>query len=886
MSESDAEKGAEKARLGLRTDNKGWKKWGPYLSERQWGTVREDYSQSGYAWGSTTHDMARSKAYRWGEEGIAGISDNKQHICLAFAFWNHKDHILKERLFGLTPSETNHGEDVKEIYYYQDATPTHSYQKMLYKYPHAAFPYEKLIEESKKRTRQEPEYELLDTGVFDNDEYFDITIEHAKVDEQDILIKVTVENRSKTAAPITVLPTIWFRNTWSWGYENYKHKPSLTGVGKSHIEVQHRLVGSFNLYAEYAKDLLFCDNKTNFERLYKSPAQSTYTKDGINDYIIDNKKNGVNPEAVGTKASVYYDDMIPANGKKEYRLRFTNTTPKDAFEDFDIIFKKRIAEADDFYDTIQKGVKDEKLKSIQRQAYAGMLWTKQWYYYNVFEWLKGDPSTPRPDANRKEGRNSSWKHMYTSNILSMPDKWEYPWFAAWDLAFHCLPLARLDPDFAKRQLLVILREYYMHPNGQIPAYEWSFSDVNPPVHAWATWKVYEIDKEANNGVGDTVFLERIFHKLLLNFTWWVNLKDENGNNIFGGGFLGMDNIGVFDRSAALPTGGRLEQADGTGWMAMYCLNMLRIACEIALKNPVYQDMASKFFEHFLHISGAMQSLGDNKLNLWDEEDQFYYDMLHKANGDAQLLKIRSMVGLIPLFAVEVLTPDLLEKLPIFRRRVEWVLKNRPDLASLVSSWYNPGKGETRLLSTLRGHRMKMILKRMFDEKEFLSDFGVRSLSKYHKENPYKFKYDGGTIQVDYTPAEATGDMFGGNSNWRGPIWFPMNYLILDSLEKFHGYYGKDFKIEFPTQSGNMVNLQEAAEGVAKRLLALFVPDATNKIPMYGDYSKFQDDPLFNKNHLFFEYFDGDNGKGLGANHQTGWTGLIAEIIRHLNEETE
>ncbi|WP_281636865.1 MGH1-like glycoside hydrolase domain-containing protein [Flavobacterium marginilacus] len=884
MPEKDPENNAERTRLHLRTDNKGWKKWGPYLSERQWGTVREDYSQSGYAWGSTTHDMARSKAYRWGEEGIGGISDNKQHICIAFAFWNHKDRILKERLFGLTPAESNHGEDVKEIYYYLDATPTHSYQKMLYKYPHAAFPYEKLIEESKKRSRQEPEYELLDTGVFDKDEYFDITIEYAKAEEQDILIKVTVENRSKLAAPISVLPTIWFRNTWSWGYDNYKHKPTLTGVGKSHIEVQHRLVGSFNLYAENAKELLFCDNKTNFEKLYKSPAQSPYAKDGINDYIISQEKSGINPEAVGTKAAVHFDDFIPPLGKKEYRIRFTNTAPNDPFEDFDAVFRKRIEEADEFYAPLQKGVKDETLKSIQRQAYAGMLWTKQWYYYNVFEWLKGDPSTPRPDANRKEGRNSSWKHMYTSNILSMPDKWEYPWFAAWDLAFHTLPLARLDPDFAKRQLSVILREYYMHPNGQIPAYEWSFSDVNPPVHAWATWKVYEIDKEANGGTGDTVFLERIFHKLLLNFTWWVNLKDKNGNNIFGGGFLGMDNIGVFDRSADLPTGGHLEQADGTGWMAMYCLNMLRIACEIALKNPVYQDMASKFFEHFLQISGAMQALGDNKVNLWDEEDQFYYDMLHKENGDAQLLKIRSMVGLIPLFAVEVLTPELLEKLPIFKRRVEWILKNRPDLASLVSSWYNPGKGETRLLSTLRGHRMKMILKRMFDEKEFLSDYGVRSLSKYHKEHPYKFKYDGGIIQVDYTPAEATGDMFGGNSNWRGPIWFPMNYLILDSLEKFHSYYGKDFKVEFPAGSGELVNLQEASKGVAERLLKLFVSNANTKIPMYGEYIKFQEDPLFNKNHLFFEYFDGDTGKGLGANHQTGWTGLIAEIIRHLNEE--
>jgi hypothetical protein len=882
MSEIDP----ERARLKLRTDNKGWKKWGPYLTERQWGTVREDYSQNGYAWGSTTHDMARSKAYRWGEEGIGGISDNKQHICFAFAFWNHKDHILKERFFGLTPSESNHGEDVKEIYFYQDATPTHSYQKMLYKYPQTAFPYEKLIKESKKRSRQEPEYELLDTGIFDNDAYFDITIEYAKADEQDILIKVTVENRSKEPAPITVLPTIWFRNTWSWGYEKYKHKPTMTGVENSSIEIHHSLVGHFHLYADHADELLFCENETNLERLYKTPNPNPYTKDGINDYIINKSNESVNPRKTGTKASVKYDDIIPANGQKVYRLRFANTTTNSPFADFDTIFKQKINEADEFYAPLQKGITDEKLKSIQRQSYAGMLWSKQWYYYNVFEWLKGDPSTPKPEGVRKTGRNSTWKHLYTSNILSMPDKWEYPWFAAWDLAFHTLPLARLDPDFAKRQLSVILREYYMHPNGQIPAYEWSFSDVNPPVHAWATWKVYEIDKEANGGVGDTVFLERIFHKLLLNFTWWVNLKDKNGNNIFGGGFLGMDNIGVFDRSADLPTGGHLEQADGTGWMAMYCLNMLRIACEISLKNPVYQEMASKFFEHFLQISGAMQFMGDNKLNLWDDGDKFFYDMLHKENGDAELLKIRSMVGLIPLFAVEVLTPELLEKLPAFKRRVEWVLKNRPDLASLVSSWYHHGKGESRLLSTLRGHRMKMILRRMFDENEFLSDFGVRSLSKYHKEHPYKFTHEGGTIQVDYTPAEATGDMFGGNSNWRGPIWFPMNYLILDSLEKFHSYYGTDFKVEFPTHSRKMVTLQEASEGVAKRLLSLFLPDTNKKIPMYGEYEKFQKDALFNTNHLFFEYFDGDTGKGLGANHQTGWTGLISEIIRHLHVKVE
>jgi hypothetical protein len=876
-----SEKGAERARLQLRNDNKGWKKWGPYLTERQWGTVREDYSKNGDAWNSITHDMARSKAYRWGEEGIGGISDNKQHICFAFAFWNHNDHIVKERFFGLTGSESNHGEDVKEIYYYQDSTPTHSYQKMLYKYPQAAFPYSKLVDESKKRSRLEPEYELLDTGIFDKNAYFDISMEYAKADEQDILIKITVENRSEMAAPITVLPTVWFRNTWCWGYENYKHKPSLTGIGNSHIEVHHQVVGRFKLYAEDAEEFLFCDNETNFEKLHNSPNLSQYTKDGINDFIVNKKTEAVNPNHIGTKASAKYTQTIPGLGKKVFKLRFTNQTPADAFADFDAIFEQRLLEADEFYAALQKGIENDNLKSIQRQSYAGMLWTKQWYYFNVFEWTKGDPSMPKPDAERKKGRNNTWKHLYAANILSMPDKWEYPWFAAWDLAFHTLPLARLDPDFAKRQLSVILREYYMHPNGQIPAYEWSFSDVNPPVHAWAAWKVYEIDKEMNGGKGDTVFLERIFHKLLLNFTWWVNLKDEGGNNIFGGGFLGMDNIGVFDRSADLPTGGHLEQADGTGWMAMYSLNMLRIACEIAIENPVYQDMASKFFEHYLHIAGAMQAIGGDKLNLWDEDDQFYYDMLHKPNGDAELLKVRSMVGLIPLFAVEVLTPELLEKLPDFKRRVEWVLNNRPDLASLVSSWDNPGSGETRLLAILRGHRMKMIMKRMFDETEFLSDYGIRSLSKYHKEHPYQFKHDGGTIQVEYTPAEATGDMFGGNSNWRGPIWFPMNYLILDSLEKFSNYYGPDYEVEYPTNSGKMMTIKQAAEEVSKRLLALFVPDANQKIPMYGEYEKFQKDPGFNQNHMFFEYFDGDTGKGLGANHQTGWTGLISEIIRHL-----
>lgn len=873
---------AEKLRLKTRADNKGWKKWGPYLSDRQWGTVREDYSPNQDAWNNVTHDMARSKAYRWGEEGIGGISDNKSYICFALALWNHNDHILKERFFGLTGNESNHGEDVKELYYYLDSTPTHSYMKMLYKYPIAAFPYSKLVDESRKRSRLEPEYELLDTGIFDNDEYFDVFIEYAKSDEQDILIKITAHNRSNKPAPITLLPTIWFRNTWCWGYENFKYKPMLTGVSNKVIEADNKSVGHYKLYCEKADELLFCDNETNFQRLHGVANNVPYTKDGINEYIVNKNKAAVNPNNIGTKASGRYTRVVKAGESVTIRLRLSDHSISEPFGGFEDIMDKRIREANQFYDELQSSVKDTELRSIQRQAYAGMLWTKQWYYYNVNEWIKGDPTMPKPSDNRKFGRNSGWRHMYAANILSMPDKWEYPWFAAWDLAFHTIPLARLDPDFAKRQLAVVLREYYMHPNGQIPAYEWSFSDVNPPVHAWATWRVYEIDKEMN-GVGDVKFLERVFHKLLLNFTWWVNLKDEGGNNIFGGGFLGMDNIGVFDRSATLPTGGRLEQADGTGWMAMYSLNMLRIACEIAVERPVYQDMASKFFEHFLHIAGAMQMLGGSEISLWDEEDQFYYDMLHMPNSQSMLLKIRSMVGLIPLFAVEILTPEMLEKLPDFKRRVDWVLANRPDLAGLISRWYEPGKGENRLLAILRGHRMKMIMKKMFDENEFLSEHGVRSLSKYHLENPYQFRVHNEVFRVDYTPAESTGSMFGGNSNWRGPIWMPMNFLLIDSLLKFQSYYGNEYEVEYPTNSGNMVSIKQAALSLAERLIKIFRTDENGKRPMYANYEKMQTDPHFKDLVLFYEYFHGDDGKGLGAAHQTGWTGLVAELILMVNE---
>ncbi len=880
MSEVATQPGAEKARLRTRSDNKGWKKWGPYLAERQWGTVREDYSANGDAWNYLTHDMARSYAYRWGEDGIGGISDNKGHINFALAFWNHQDGILKERLFGLTNSESNHGEDVKELYYYLDSTPTHSYLKMLYKYPQRAYPYSQLATESRRRNRLEPEYELWDTGLFDDDRYFDIFIEYAKADEQDVLIKVTAHNRGPEAAPLTLLPSIWFRNTWVWGYENYNYKPMLTGIASSMIEVNHKLFGKYKLYCEGADELLFCENETNFKRFIDKPNRSPYAKDGINDYITRGDGTAVNPNHIGTKAAACYEKIIPPGESVTIRLRFTNYTNHEPFADFDPVFEKRIEEADEFYDDLQKAVTDPELRAIQRQAYAGMLWSKQFYYYNVNEWLNGDPSLPKLGGLRRYGRNGGWRHMYTANILSMPDTWEYPWFAAWDLAFHCVPLARLDPDFAKRQLAVILREYYMHPNGQLPAYEWSFSDVNPPVHAWATWKVYEIDKQMN-GTGDVGFLERVFHKLLLNFTWWVNLKDEGGNNIFGGGFLGMDNIGVFDRSAKLPTGGRLEQADGTGWMAMYTLNMLRIACEISLTRPVYQDMASKFFEHFLHIAGAIKSLGGEEISLWDEEDQFYYDMLHIPNGASILLKIRSMVGLIPLAAVEVLDHELLDRLPDFKRRVEWVLTNRPDLASLISRWYEPGKGETRLLSILRGHRMKMLLKRMFDETEFLSPHGIRSLSKFHLKNPYEFYVNGEVFRVDYTPAESTGSMFGGNSNWRGPVWFPVNFLILDALLKFYSYYGDDFEIEYPTNSGELMTIREAVVAVSERLISLFRKDPDGKRPYQNQLDKPDTDPHFEGLHQFFEYFDGDNGKGLGAAHQTGWTGLVAELIEYV-----
>jgi len=867
----------EYQRVSFAKENNPWKNWGPYLTDRQWGTVREDYSPDGAAWEFVSHDMSRSKAYRWGEEGIGGISDNKSLLCFALGFWNGKDRIIKERFFGVSGNQGNHGEDVKELYYYLDSTPSHSYMKMLYKYPQEEFPYDGLMAENNRRTRMDPEYELIDTGIFDKDKYFDIYIEYAKADRDDILIKISVVNRGPKKAELTILPTTWFRNIWSWGYDNAK--PKMSVENGTTVKIEHELLPTYRLYTEEADELVFCENETNNERLFGTPNEHLYCKDGIHEYIVNDHEEEVNPEQIGTKASAVFKGFIAAGETRVVRLRLSDKNIDKPFEDFEPIFFSRVQEADEFYNEVQNGVEDPELRMIQRQAYAGMMWCKQFYYFNINQWLKGDPIHKDLPKSRLTGRNKHWKHLNNSNVISMPDKWEYPWYAAWDLAFHCIPLARIDPFFAKRQLTIMLREYYMHPNGQIPAYEWHFSDVNPPVHAWACWRVYEIDKEINNGKGDRVFLERVFHKLLLNFTWWVNQKDTAGNNIFEGGFLGLDNIGVFDRSQPLPIGGRTEQADGTSWMAMYALNMLRISTELALENSVYEDTASKFFEHFLYIAGAMTNIGGDGIGLWDEEEQFFFDVIHLPDGHSEHMKVKSIVGLIPLFAVEILDNATLDRLPSFKRRLEWILENRPDLASLISRWHEEGKDHSRLLSLLRGHRMTMVLKRMLDETEFLSDYGIRALSKAHKDEPYEFHYHGRVFSVSYKPGESDSGMFGGNSNWRGPIWFPINYMLVESLLKYDQYYGGTFKIEYPTGSGKELSLKEIAGEISGRLTSIFTLNSKGQRPFYGDVKKFSQDPHFRDNLLFYEYFHGDNGRGCGASHQTGWTGLIADLIQ-------
>jgi len=865
-----------------RLQNADWKKWGPYVTDRQWATVREDYSENGTAWEYITHDMARSKAYRWGEEGIAGICDDQQLICFAVALWNKKDPIIKERYFGVTGNEGNHGEDVKELYYYLDATPTHSYMKMLYKYPQNEYPYEWLVNENRRRNKLEPEFELIDTGIFNEDKYFDVFTEYAKAGPNDILIKITVYNRGAADAAIHVLPTVWFRNTWVWGYDNYK--PQLSSSNNGDIIITHKDMGQFILHLHDKAPLFFCDNESNNKKLYGADNTAAFCKDGINEMLVNGNNKAINVHQLGTRAAANYDITVKAGEYATISMRLEGNNCMHPFKDFDSIFNNCKKDADDFYYELQKDIKSDDEKLIQRQAFAGMLWSKQFFYYDVEQWLNGDPAQPPPAAQRKMGRNHEWTHLNNADIISMPDKWEFPWFAAWDLAFHCIPFSLIDAGFAKSQLQLLTKEWYMHPNGQLPAYEWAMGDVNPPVHAWAAWRVYSIDKRNNNGTGDKAFLESVFHKLLMNFTWWVNRKDAEGNNIFQGGFLGLDNIGVFDRDAPMPTGGEIEQSDGTSWMAMYSLNLMRIALELSSYNPVYQDMATKFFEHFLYIAGAMASMGDGSSGLWDDLDQFYYDVLKLPNNGNIKLKIRSMVGLIPLFAVEVLDHIILEAVPEFAKRLNWFLHNRPDLASLVSRWQEKSENEKHLLSLLRGHRMKKILQRMLDESEFFSDYGIRAVSKYHGEHPYEYWLENTRFSVQYTPGESTTNLFGGNSNWRGPIWMPVNYLLIESLQRFHYYYGNDFKIECPTGSGVFMTLNEVADEISKRLLTLFLVDKNGKRPFLGDNNKMQTDPNFKNYILFYEYFHGDSGRGIGASHQTGWTGLIAKLLQPKREE--
>jgi hypothetical protein len=897
---------AEKERLAEdRAGQKNWKRWGPYLSERQWGTVREDYSPFGNAWEYFPHDHARSRTYRWGEDGLAGFSDDQQRLCLGLAIWNGRDPILKERLFGLTNGEGNHGEDVKELYYYLDATPTHSYLKMLYKYPHRAFPYARLVEENRRRGKDQPEFELLDTGIFDDDRYFDVFVEYAKASADEILMCVTVHNRGPEAATVHVLPQIWFRNTWSWKPD--ASKPKLEALGGSTIGGHHSELGGFRLHCGGEPQLLFCDNETNVRRLYGTSDATGFFKDAFHEFVVNGNKGAVNPQRVGTKAAALYQLSLASKGSACLRLRLVaegglqpgSRAPKtngngpptknssSMFTNFDTLLEQRSREADEFYSELQKDISDPDARNVQRQALAGMIWSKQFFYYDVPAWLKGDPGLFPPPAERKRGRNREWAHLNNADILSMPDKWEYPWYAAWDLAFHCIPLALVDAEFAKSQLVLLTREWYMHPNGQLPAYEWAFGDVNPPVHAWAAWRIFQMDRKQRGDQGDLAFLERVFHKLMLNFTWWVNRKDSQGRNIFQGGFLGLDNIGVFDRSAPLPTGGFINQADGTSWMAMYCLNLMRIALELARHNHVYEDIATKFFEHFLHIAEAMNNIGEGGFGLWSDKDEFYYDVLNLPNGEMTPLKVRSMVGLIPLFAVETLDEELLQELPGFAGRLQWFLNYRPDLAKLVSRWNERGMGQRHLLSLLRGHRMKCLLRRMLDETEFLSEFGIRAISRHHLGHPYEYWSNGNCLTVSYQPAESNSGLFGGNSNWRGPIWMPVNYLIIESLQKFHHYYGDDFKVECPTGSGRYLTINEVAEEVARRLRRLFLKDQNGERPVLRYHDKLAKDPHFRDYILFHEYFHGDTGRGVGASHQTGWTGLVAKLLqaRKVPEKT-
>jgi len=896
-----------------RTRKKYWKRWGPYLSERQWGTVREDYSPYGTAWEYFPHDHARSRVYRWGEDGIGGISDRHQMICFGLAMWNGRDPILKERLFGLTGHQGNHGEDVKEYYFYLDSTPTHSYMRMLYKYPQAEFPYDALVAENGRRDRTQPEFELMETGVFAENRYFDVFVEYAKADVEDILIKIIVVNRGPEPATLHLLPSLWFRNTWSWGKDD--RRPTMRKVSEPDnchcVEVQHWQYGKRWLLCAGQPQLLFTENQTNYERIFATQNPTPFVKDAFHEYLIHKNQAAINPQQTGTKMAAYYPLTLDPGDSTTLKLRLTDIDPlgakntdskkvsivsspahagrsekipaaNDFGTGFDDLFELRQKEADDFYACrVPKDISED-ARSVMRQALSGMLWSKQFYHYDVLTWLTGDPAQPPPPEERWNGRNKDWTQLYNDDIVSMPDKWEYPWYAAWDLAFHCVSLAIIDPDFAKEQLVLLLREWYMNPSGQLPAYEWAFSDVNPPVHAWAAWRVYKIERRVR-GVADRAFLEKVFHKLLLNFTWWVNRKDPDGSNIFQGGFLGLDNIGVFDRSAPLPTGGHLEQSDGTSWMGMYCLNMLAIALELAQEDPAYEDIASKFFEHFVYIAHAMNNFGSHAKSLWDEEDGFYYDVLHLPNGEDHFLKIRSMVGLIPLFAVETLEPEAIDKLPGFKRRMQWFIDNHPDVPDHIDMSQTSPRGTRLLLSLVSKKQLGRVLSRMLDESEFLSPYGIRALSRYHKDHPYELHFNGTVNSVNYEPAESATGTFGGNSNWRGPIWFPVNYLLVESLQKYHYYYGEDFKLACPTASNNQANLWQVAAEISRRLTRIFLRDDKGRRAVYGGTEIFQSDPYWRDLVLFYEFFHGDNGAGLGANHQTGWTGLVAKMIQQSGE---
>ena len=866
---------------------KNWQRWGPYLSERQWGTVREDYSKHGDSWDYFPHDHARSRAYRWGEDGLLGITDRECRLCFSVALWNGKDPILKERLFGLTGPQGNHGEDVKELYYYLDSTPTHSYMKALYKYPQAAYPYLELVEQKGRRGKHDPEYELLHTGVFDYSRYFDVYAEYAKEAPDDLCIRITVANRGPDAATLHVLPQLWFRDTWSWGclHEGCWIKPTMRRTPNGAVATNHVTLGKHLFHAGPAPDgtqpaLLFTENETNTERVFGTENRTPYVRDGFHEYVVNGCRDAVNPKGSGTKVAAHYRLEIAAGSEVSVclRLHSEGEAPAEVFgAPFDSVFKARISEADSFFEAhVPEGATKEEAQAI-RQGYAGLLWTKQFYHYIVRDWLDGDPEQPAPPAQRKRGRNAEWQHLFNRDVISMPDKWEYPWYAAWDLAFHMIPFAQVDPDFAKNHLTLFLREWYMHPNGQIPAYEFAFNDVNPPVHAWACWRVYKMT--APRGERDTQFLERVFQKLVMNFTWWVNRKDPEGRNIFSGGFLGLDNIGVFDRSKPVPTGGYLEQADGTAWMAFYCATMLSMALELAQTNPAYEDMASKFFEHFVYITDAINSLGGT--GLWDEQDGFYYDQL-RLEGRTIPLKVRSLVGVIPMFAVEVLHDEVLQSLPGFTKRMNWFLENRKDLARHIAylelDTPEGGRHEHRLLAIPSRERLVRVLRYLLDENEFLSPYGIRSVSRVHREHPYAFHVNGEEFRVNYVPGESDSSMFGGNSNWRGPIWFPLNYLLIEAIERYHHFYCDGLRVECPTGSGVMMNLKEVAEELSRRLARIFLPDEHGLRACHGDERRYAEDPHWRDLILFYEYFHGDTGRGLGASHQTGWTALVVRLI--------